>query len=437
MLSKKTKYGIKAFIFFLVSTISFSQEIVLKYIGEKKESIPFVCQGVPALNTPTGLNNDNRTLKIKIQSPTVIKCLNFNKQTPIFALPNETIEFDINEKGLINYSSKINKYRQSESQFVNDCFEKYGIAENILDYNELKQIRLLNKMTKYFDSAYLKEQELLEIYYKSDKISKEFYDYFKVMYWSLIKFNELEKTDINPETFSLIEKSFRDGDELIAVDEYRSLLGSYVSTSLKKDGIQNNLYNNVEFIVNRFENQKIKDYLLFTNIDYALNSRESKTVVDLPSIALFRKHCKNQGYLDAIDLDLQPQKTPFVLQNMINKYAGKLVLVDFWASWCKPCREEFPNEKKLMEEYPNVAFIFISIDKSSSAWEKALAQYPDILNKDNSFLLTKSDEDQLLKDLDIRTIPRYVLFGKNGAIIHKDAPRPSSLEIGTLLRNHL
>ena len=84
-------------------------------------------------------------------------CNQVTRNTLIFALPNETIEFYINEKGLINYYCDSNKYRKLESEFINDCFEKFGTTENISDYNELKQIRLLNGKSKYFDKEYTKE----------------------------------------------------------------------------------------------------------------------------------------------------------------------------------------------------------------------------------------------------------------------------------------
>ena len=90
-----------------------------------------------------------------------------------------------------------------------------------------------------------------------------------------------------------------------------------------------------------------------------------------------------------------------------------------------------------MEKYPNVAFVFISIDKSKVAWQKAMSQYQDILTKENSYLLIKSDKDTLLKKINLSTIPRFVLFGKEGEIISLDAPRPSSTAIDKLLDNRL
>lgn len=65
----------------------------------------------------------------------------------------------------------------------------------------------------------------------------------------------------------------------------------------------------------------------------------------------------------------------------------KVVLIDFWASWCAPCRKEIPNVKAQYAKYKNQGFevISISIDKNESAWRKALAEekleWPNFLDR--------------------------------------------------------
>ena len=57
-------------------------------------------------------------------------------------------------------------------------------------------------------------------------------------------------------------------------------------------------------------------------------------------------------------------------------FKGKLLLIDFWASWCGPCRGEVPNLKKTYEQYKDkgVEFLSVSIDKDEAAWKKALEE---------------------------------------------------------------
>jgi hypothetical protein len=217
---------------FLISSFSFSQNISIQYVGDGDHNILLTCQVVESLQSPTVLGKNNRNLKIALVSPTTLLCNQIKRNTLIYVSPNEIINLDINAKGLIDYWCDTNKYRKLESKFINDCFEKYGTTEDIVLNNELKQIRLLNKFPKYFDKEYIKEQELLENYYKNDKVSKEFYQYFKTMYWCLIKYNELENEVVNPAIFSDIEKSFNQADSLLNIEGYNALLDNYITKSI-------------------------------------------------------------------------------------------------------------------------------------------------------------------------------------------------------------
>ncbi|MDR1055264.1 MAG: AhpC/TSA family protein [Prevotellaceae bacterium] len=95
----------------------------------------------------------------------------------------------------------------------------------------------------------------------------------------------------------------------------------------------------------------------------------------------------------------------------INK-SKKYTLIDFWASWCGPCRKEIPNLKKLYGKYSSKGFeiISISIDKKEADWEKALKE--EILTWPN-FLDTKGASDAF----NVKSIPAMFLVDDKGIII--------------------
>jgi len=100
-------------------------------------------------------------------------------------------------------------------------------------------------------------------------------------------------------------------------------------------------------------------------------------------------------------------------------YNNTIVLVDFWASWCKPCLENIPIVDSLRKKFQNQDFkvLGISIDENRESWLKALRR--EKLPWDN-LLEPKALKGTTSIYFNISTIPRYVLLGKNGIIINKD-----------------
>ena len=58
----------------------------------------------------------------------------------------------------------------------------------------------------------------------------------------------------------------------------------------------------------------------------------------------------------------------------LSDFRGKVLLVDFWASWCGPCRRENPHVKKLYEKYKDQGFeiLGVSLDRTKSSWVAAI-----------------------------------------------------------------
>ena len=90
----------------------------------------------------------------------------------------------------------------------------------------------------------------------------------------------------------------------------------------------------------------------------------------------------------------------------------KYVLIDFWASWCNPCRKEIPNLKALYKQYADQGFdiVSISIDKKRADWEKALEeeQLPW-----NNFL----DETGVANLYKVKFVPTMYLINAQGVMV--------------------
>ncbi|PWK18431.1 thiol-disulfide isomerase/thioredoxin [Arcicella aurantiaca] len=106
----------------------------------------------------------------------------------------------------------------------------------------------------------------------------------------------------------------------------------------------------------------------------------------------------------------------------------KVTYVDFWASWCGPCRGEMPASQALREAYKDkdVNFLYVSLDEESAAWAEANKSFA--LPDGHSFLLANPSESIIPATFNISSIPRYILIDENGKVINEDAPRPSENE---------
>ncbi len=105
---------------------------------------------------------------------------------------------------------------------------------------------------------------------------------------------------------------------------------------------------------------------------------------------------------------------------------GQYVLVDFWASWCGPCRRENPNVVKMYQKYHDKGFeiLGVSLDKNPNSWKKAI-ESDNLTWKHVSDL--KQWSSQVVPLYGIKGIPMTVLLDKEGKIIATNL-RGSSLE---------
>ena len=118
----------------------------------------------------------------------------------------------------------------------------------------------------------------------------------------------------------------------------------------------------------------------------------------------------------------------------LSDFVGKVVYLNFWASWCGPCVAQIPSEKQLAATFKDLVIINISIDTDELLWKNALQKHQ--LTKGIN-LISKGWTGEVTKLYGVLSIPQYVLIGKDGKIIHPDAPRPSDDALLPLLKTAL
>jgi len=110
------------------------------------------------------------------------------------------------------------------------------------------------------------------------------------------------------------------------------------------------------------------------------------------------------------------EKTPEGIAVKLSSYKGQYVLLDFWASWCGPCRQENPNLVSAYEKYKdkNFTVLGVSIDSSPNAWKKAI--------KDDGLVWIQllDTTKQIAELYGIDAIPKNYLIDPNGKIIAKN-----------------
>lgn len=101
-------------------------------------------------------------------------------------------------------------------------------------------------------------------------------------------------------------------------------------------------------------------------------------------------------------------------QNILKKYRGKILVIEVWASWCGDCVKAMPKIKELQANNPDVAYLFISMDRSVENWKIGIEKHE---LKGEHFMAKDQMKGVFGKAIDLDWIPRYILIDKNGKIV--------------------
>ncbi|WP_094745856.1 TlpA family protein disulfide reductase [Vaginella massiliensis] len=366
---------------------------------------------------------------------------------PIYLIPGDNLVLNANYENLessLKFSGKgevrnnfiVSKENKIETMLSNEkVFYSKPANEYLQDVNKYYQAFLNDlDLIKNDVEASFYEAEKKNLYYEylmNLFVYQDAYAYFNNQLPKLTpEFEkEIKNLDINNE---------KDYERLPI---YRQLVSYVLDDHLKNQSINE--------VINKIKAQPIKDQFL-QDLIQNIHQNSSDAALIYQAIVENTNNPKilEQAQLMKTKMDAAKNNAVanFSFPNSKNKifnlseHPNKLVYIDLWATWCRPCFMEFPHMKTLAEEYKgkDIVFLGISIDneQNRAKWLQTIKEVN--FNFEQVFAGEAAvASDPFLQQLTIQYIPRFVLIGKNGKLISSEAPTPSSTTIRKLINEHL
>lgn len=134
--------------------------------------------------------------------------------------------------------------------------------------------------------------------------------------------------------------------------------------------------------------------------------------------------------LTGIFLGFKGETSKIKYSDIIDQYKDKVVYVDFWASWCSPCRKDIKKSKKIKDYFKDkdVVFIYITMDLDKEKCYEAITK-DGIIETKNNYFITDIIKDNKYNEIGkLNGIPHYLIYNEKGELVNSNAPSPSDRE---------
>jgi thiol-disulfide isomerase/thioredoxin len=300
------------------------------------------------------------------------------------------------EKFNMKYDFVIRSFKEKNQFMINELQknEAFIFYYDIEDSLKTKGIEITAAEKEMINTAKsIKTREQFKVLKSFSKEYSEAIQSFLNKYFPLSKeFDENQMTSFRNEKLKQlcnIDKGFA-ADIMYAQDLCRSIVQE--STPMETEELKSKL--------TKISTPFIAEYVLTKN-------EETKKIIEANKL--------KTGYSVNLTPNVEADK---LFDAMIAKFKGKVVFVDFWATWCSPCRQGMEHMKPLKEELEGKNIVFVCITNQTSpeaTWKNMIT---DI--KGEHFRVNSDEWNTLSAKFNISGIPHYVLVDKNGVVAKND-----------------
>lgn len=228
-----------------------------------------------------------------------------------------------------------------------------------------------------------------------------------------LKLKERRRAIKDPDFFTEEEKK----DTALVNRNKKQLLEIFYEDADNKLAFANKHPNSFVSLDMLYTVSRLNDYIFKVEEVFQTLSDELKQT-DLAKVIVDRIQKKSQllSGMKAFNFVMSDNKGKTV---DFSSFRGQYVLLDFWAAWCGPCREEHPNLIKVYEKYKNKGFniVSISIDTNKEQWLKAIEKDKITWTQLSDL---KGDKGEVYLKYGITSIPANFLIAPDGTVVAKD-----------------
>lgn len=231
--------------------------------------------------------------------------------------------------------------------------------------------------------------------------------------------DQLKKETYFNEKYSIALKEFNDKHQTFLNNYRREKFFNYGASKMQEVfGVSESFAFDV--LMAQYKSEKLSDFTPYTDEELQKAQKLIKNTFIANSLAVENEKTKDK-------IEKNKTKTGFVVHqvvktegdelfdSMIAKFKGKVVYVDFWATWCAPCRSGIEKIAPLKEEMKNENVVFLYITNQSSPEKTWSNMIPDI--KGEHYRVSQDEWNYLASKFNINGIPHYALVSKNGEMI--------------------